>query len=850
MRPCLHYKTVNLDYIKSQLVQILPTKFLLCCICEPKLSQMLESLSQSHLKQLMEQKQMHDDNTNKNLQINLENSQRNRIQQNQYENNNVSASLGNNLDITNTSSQLRPLKPTMLTEFESNIKLKYNNGSYVCLTCLSNSCGINDKQHAQDHFQQNPEHHLAIQSKSLDVWCYTCDIFINDAPGLTLDQDQDEYKLVKKFIENISLVFREHATGQSIMEAPYLPKELNIHSPLNPVKKGIMIKSTDQVTKQGSLSKQSYNTFKKVTIRENESQIFHLGNGGFSEIHSRLSEEDRALELMSEDQIQSRILCYRGMQNLGNTCFFNSTIQCLNASRSLILTYVIPRDSDFIYQGPESINLQLRNLFFEIRKQRGVYNPKDFFALICKKNSRFRGFQQQDAHDLLLNMFDMLQNEHDNELKRSKEEKMRGIQKSLVEEVFGGYFLNTVLCLECQRVSRTREPALDISLTISFKNQNNQFMNPTLGFNAPRMNNKNKANSGMNFMQKIFCSCKLRKREKTVNSIKQVASEQTTNQQLHLPQLSQVTLKETPKVNQKKKKGSIDAESDITKVETPSRMPHRIEETNMRSSFVYNQSSRDPETTHGASNQLEVNRSPSKYELEERAKSLPHFQFEDGKRFSLMNEMHKIPYYSDENQDKFYYFEPRSQDEPLDDNSLEGCLFYHSRIEKLFDKSNLYHCELCTRDKYPDQVKKRYKTHALKRYLLIDPPNNLVINLKRFTQSAFTFYKNCKRVTFPLELNLDNYLIHKVMQNDQQSFDQYLNAKMNEPWTPQYKYRLYGVVSHAGGMGGGHYVAYVNYEYKEDNYWFYMSDTFVDRVDVDKVLACEAYILFYKRILD
>ena len=50
---------------------------------------------------------------------------------------------------------------------------------------------------------------------------------------------------MKKFIENISLVFREHATGQSIMEAPDLPKVLNILSPLNPVKKGIMIKSTD-----------------------------------------------------------------------------------------------------------------------------------------------------------------------------------------------------------------------------------------------------------------------------------------------------------------------------------------------------------------------------------------------------------------------------------------------------------------------------------------------------------------------------------------------------------------------------------------------------------------------------
>lgn len=43
----------------------------------------------------------------------------------------------------------------------------------------------------------------------------------------------------------------------------------------------------------------------------------------------------------------------------------------------------------------------------------------------------------------------MLQNEHDNMIKRTKEDKLRGTMKSLIEEVFGGFFLNTVLCLEC-----------------------------------------------------------------------------------------------------------------------------------------------------------------------------------------------------------------------------------------------------------------------------------------------------------------------------------------------------------------------------------------------------------------
>jgi hypothetical protein len=51
-----------------------------------------------------------------------------------------------------------------------------------------------------------------------------------------------------------------------------------------------------------------------------------------------------------------------------------------------------------------------------------------------------------------------------------KKKSFEGFSKrSLVEEVFGGYYLNTMLCLDCMRVSRTRDATLDVSVTISFK---------------------------------------------------------------------------------------------------------------------------------------------------------------------------------------------------------------------------------------------------------------------------------------------------------------------------------------------------------------------------------------------
>lgn len=109
-------------------------------------------------------------------------------------------------------------------------------------------------------------------------------------------------------------------------------------------------------------------------------------------------------------------------------------------------------------------------------------------------------------------------------------------------------------------------------------------------------------------------------------------------------------------------------------------------------------------------------------------------------------------------------------------------------------------------------------------------------------------------------------------------------------------YRLYGVVSHSGEMGGGHYVAYVrsarpshqlhgffkeafasrthltkqmeeaarngllhedgkdpNESESEDSQpstkWFYASDSHISVVTEERVLKTEAYILFYERIL-
>ncbi|OVA12789.1 Ubiquitin carboxyl-terminal hydrolases family 2 [Macleaya cordata] len=159
----------------------------------------------------------------------------------------------------------------------------------------------------------------------------------------------------------------------------------------------------------------------------------------------------------------------RGLLNLGNTCFFNSVMQNLLAVDPL-REYFMKLDR---FVGP--LTMALKKLFNETNLEsdsRNGISPKSLFGCICAKAPQFRGYQQQDSHELLRCLLDGLCNEESGSRKLLKSEKDDTTSTSgpvFVDMIFGGQLSSTVCCVECGHSSVVYESFLDLSLPVPTK---------------------------------------------------------------------------------------------------------------------------------------------------------------------------------------------------------------------------------------------------------------------------------------------------------------------------------------------------------------------------------------------
>jgi ubiquitin C-terminal hydrolase len=154
--------------------------------------------------------------------------------------------------------------------------------------------------------------------------------------------------------------------------------------------------------------------------------------------------------------------------------------------------------------------------------------------------------------------------------------------------------------------------------------------------------------------------------------------------------------------------------------------------------------------------------------------------------------------------------------------TLKDC-FEEFTTQELLTDDDVVYCSKCK--------KHRECTKQLSIYRL---PPYLCLHLKRFSFKSSGRFKLQSVVSFPTVLDLSEY--------------------MPETDNNTYKYVLYAVSNHSGSSSGGHYIAYANIARANVNgdgeKWYNFNDARATACTAKDVKSTQAYVLFYKRLID
>lgn len=153
-----------------------------------------------------------------------------------------------------------------------------------------------------------------------------------------------------------------------------------------------------------------------------------------------------------------------GLHNLGNTCFLNSTVQCLTYTPPLANYLLSKEHSRVCHQSGFCMICVMQNHIIQAFANTGnAIKPVSFIRDLKKIARHFRFGSQEDAHEFLRYTIDAMQKACLNGYPKLDRQTQA---TTLVHQIFGGYLRSRVKCSVCKSVSDTYDPYLDIALEI------------------------------------------------------------------------------------------------------------------------------------------------------------------------------------------------------------------------------------------------------------------------------------------------------------------------------------------------------------------------------------------------
>ncbi|XP_057369845.1 ubiquitin carboxyl-terminal hydrolase 16-like [Daphnia carinata] len=611
---------------------------------------------------------------------------------------------------------------------------------------------------------------------------------------------------------------------------------------------------------------------------------------------SPASIEAKTKDTNGKESVNESLPSVKGLSNLGNTCFFNSVMQVLSQTHWLTqLLDMEVRDghviqlkgSDGNYSckipcitaeeldgsspsidpsesedaedsiiaepinvslGPgKPLTLTLASFLKDMhcpavtggtgkrRQSLSTVTPSSLFNQVCKKSPQFRGFQQQDAHELLRHLLDGIRTEEitrrrhaimshfdlpvtvaknqqaevDPVLKRKLKVYGKESAHTFVDQLFGGQLLSTVICESCHHQYQILEPFMDLSLPVSEDK-------------SPPANHKRKTNvvdslSCLGSSTPATISKHQRKKERKAERRGKGRRFKNKEEEEMFPASTQDDVASLAVEEESSAKDDADSTKtdDTLSVKTDDTLSLKTQDKETSKTETYDEdeslaSSGREDEDEDIGGDVEDNNE----EVIELVSRIDQVRIDSA---SDEDETDRVKIDSPPTTPTAKKIRSEWIAKSLcslavryhatnQECSVQSCLNLFTAPE-LLTGSNKYGCENCTKRKAAAAIAEGADENtkiptvysvASKQLLIFAPPALLTLHLKRFTQNGIALRKAQKHVDFPLRLDLAPFCSAAAA-----------GVSSIPAHQKEVIYSLYGVIEHSGRLSSGHYTAFV-----------------------------------------